>query len=366
MFFDKNEDIENNSERATKLVIKIVVSIFVIVLGLGVYLVVTSSNKPAPSPAADTTTSEEYSRNFEQAEKLLNSGNVEQAKVLYLESLKSATTPVEVSQAQYKISLTETQTDPKSAISRLKQIIADENNTDLDRAYAAQRLGLLYYRNSDPALIPVIFSGEPYAAFYTNNDLPLALRRLFEFSSSFYPVALSELRAAIWYAQEITLDAQKAEEYLPIIESKLKNADLDIERTRYISGPDSLVTEALSLKARVYAALHRAGYEYDYETAMQEAMTYALASGVKGADGQARYAYVINLFLYEEDREVDILNLLQPMIDNIDEYPTFKRMFERERNNVLNQKKDLVALGNALPQFKNLLLSLNWTEADFN
>lgn len=368
MFFDKNEVEGNNQTDSSSKVIWFVSFVFLITVTIVLYFLFgTSTNSDLNQPLAESPLpADNFNKNFREAERLLNADNMEAAKPFYTEALKYASTPVEISSAQYKLSLTETQTDPVSAVARLKGIIEDEVNTDLDRAYAAQRLGLLYYRNSDPSLLPIIFSGEPYAGFYDKNDVFLSLRKIFEYSSSFYPVALSELRAAIWYAQAIANDPSLADAYLPIVETKLTNADLDIERTRYVSGPDVLINEALALKARVYAALHRSGYDYDYETAMQEAITTALASGNTGTDGPARYAYILNLFLYEEGREADIINLLQPMVTNINDYPAFKRMFERERNNVLNQKKDLVALGEAVPQFKKLLLSLGWTEADFN
>lgn len=368
MFFDTNEAQEEDNTPSSNQTIIVLTLIFLGLFLTGLYFFYSNSKDQASTaPIAEEHIPQDiFSQNFEKAEKLLIAGDLDNAKLAYEEAGKFAASPVQISNIQYKLSITETQSDPVSAVNRLKSIIENNKNTDLDRAYAAQRLGLLYYRNSDRSLLPIIFSGEPYAGFYDEDDIFISLRKLFEYSSSFYPVAISELRAAAWYAQAMTNDPSLSSVYLPIVEKKLANADLDIERTKYIEGPDSLINEALSLKARVYAALHRSGYDYDYETAMQLAISTALATGGTGADGPARYAYVLNLFLYDEGRGADITLLLQPMINNIDGYPAFKRMFERERNNVLNQKKDLVALGNAVYQFKNLLLSLGWTESDFN
>lgn len=323
------------------------------------------------SPEAQERLALAQDRTFQQAEVLLARGDDEAAADLYKELLTTATTTFGVGRLRYRLALAETNLNPESAIRNLQLVVADTEVENLQRAYAAQRLGLMFYRNSDEKLLPLIFSGEPYESFYVEGDSFLALRRLFEYASTIaHPLALSELRAAILYLRELE-DVkgtpkynELVSQYIPLVEQKLANADVDIERTRTTDAA-SLIPEALYLKATVYARLQRLGYDYDYDTAFKDAITNAQLRGPY-ADGQARVGYALALQMSGADRMADIKVVLAPVINDIEGYTGWKRAFTNERTNVLELKAALVAIANGYPEFKNLLISLGWQETDFN
>lgn len=344
------------------------VVLLLLLVGYALYRVGTprDSGQEQRSPIAAL----EADSTYLEAARLQQVSDFDGARARYLEVLERASGPEQEGQVQYRIALAETFTDPASAVARLKGITASEAYSDLLRAYAAQWLGLMLYRTSDSSVLPLIFTGDPYAAFYRDRDTQLALRRLFEYASSFYPLAVAELEQAAWYAQELK-DADVAEraaladQYLSIIEQKLESGQADIDRTLSINEYKMFVTEALYLKAVVLARLSAAGFDYEYEPAMQEALNYTLLNWTPGDDSAIRYAYAMNLFFAETGREEDARELLRPVVEDIDAYPGFKRMLEKEKNNVLGRKEWLVALSNSYPEFRSLLVSLGWPETAF-
>jgi hypothetical protein len=308
---------------------------------------------------------------FQQAESLLLSGENEAAAELYKELLDTTTTTYGVGRLRYRLALAQTNIDPESAIRNLHLVVADPQVNNLQRSYAAQRLGLMFYRNSDDRLLALIFSEPPFKSFYAEGDKFLALRRLFEFASTIsHPLALSELRAANLYLKELeeVRGTPKYDElvnqYIPIVQQKLNNADVDIERTR-TTDAESLIPEALFLRATVYSRLQRLGYNYDYDAAFKEAITAGMVKGGQ-TDGQARVGYAMAMHQSGADRMADIKVVLAPVINDIDLYTGWKRAFTNERANVLDLKAILVGIANGYPEFKDLLLSLGWQEADFN
>ena len=303
---------------------------------------------------------------FYEAEQALRRGDVAEAEKLYRQALETISDPYSEGQIFYKISLAQTFAQPERAIETLKQIIENETYTDVQRAYATQRLALLYYRYSKPELFDQIFAGDRYQQFVVEGDVEASLNNLFEYASSFEPLAVAELRSAVWYSEQL-LDGESdaRDEYLDIIDTKLENATFNISELRLQENASSLIPEALYLRARLLVNLHALGIEQDYELALEEALGSALASGVAGSDGSARYMYAIALLQYEEGREEDINRMIQPFIDNIDSYVAFKRFFEREKGNVLGQQENLIALSDLNPNFKELLTALGWGPEDF-
>lgn len=326
-----------------------------------------------PEETATTPTAEDLllqNQLYQSAGRSLASGDVKTARGQYSSLLREVSDPGQQGLVQYRIALTYVIEDPQEAIRLFKEVAANEAVPTVERAYAVQRLALMLSRTSDPTVVPAIFSTEPYAAWYDPNDVDLSLRRVFEYALTFYPLAVSEVRVANWLANEI-LEAKDTPEFAalvekntPIINGHLERADADIARTRTITGAKDFIPEALYMKALILARLKVAGLPYEYEPAMKEALNAGLAQGL-GFDGSARFAYAGMLFRHEEGREAEALRLLEPMIADIDDYASFKRFFTNERNNVLNQKQDLVDMALAWPSFKSLLLSLGWQESDF-
>lgn len=344
------------------------VVLLLLLVGYALYRVGTprdgSEEQPSPIAAleADST--------YLEAARLQQTGDYADARAKYLEVLERASGPEQEGQVQYRIALAETFTDSASAVARLKGIVASAAYSDLLRAYAAQWLGLMLYRTSDSSVLPLIFTGDPYAAFSREGDVQLALRRLFEYASSFYPLAVAELEQAAWYAQglkdaDVVERATLADQYLPLIEEKLESGQADIDRTLSINEYKTFVTEALYLKAVVLARLSAAGFDYEYEPAMQEALNSTLLNWTPGDDSAIRYAYAMNLFFAEAGREEDARELLRPIVEDVDAYPAFKRMLVGEKDDVLGRKEWLVALAVSYPDFRTLLVSLGWPETAF-
>lgn len=317
----------------------------------------------------------EENKNFAEGEHFLRNGEEDRAASFYKRALLDARNSGEEGQILYKISIAETHGDPFEAIDSLKKVIEDPAQSHRQRAYAAQRLALIYYRRSDPTLFEKIFEDEPYASFRVNGEVDESLKNIFEYASFFYPLAVAELRAASWYANELKFASMSDNqndfetlmfEYLPIIENKIRNAEEDIRRTQNSKDASDLIPEALYLKALTFARLNFAGIERNYEVEYKRAIEYALASGIIGSDGSARYSYAANLMIQEEDREQDIEIILKPFVENITQYESFERFFREERDDVLGQKRILVQISEINANFKELLFSLGWEDSDFN
>ena len=308
---------------------------------------------------------------YARAEELLQEGDLDAARTLYLEVLKNVEGPEQEGQILYKIALTETRTDSESAVARLKSIATSDTYSNILRAYAVQRLGLMFYYVDDrDRVVPLIFESEPYASFYQEEDILLSLRRVFDYASTFYPLAIAELRSAAWYANEIRyVDvAERAvlvEQYLPIIEEKLTNADRDVERTINLNNPRTLIPEALYLKAVVIARLDIAGLAFDGEQAFRETLEYVSVDGTPEDEAFTRYGYATYLLASTPTPEDEVKDLLQSVIENPDAYPALMRMLVNERGDALGQKKGLVQVANFWEEFKILLISLGWSEDEF-
>jgi len=314
---------------------------------------------------------------YQQAEDLrTSSGNSQQVIDLYWQALRATTDPEERGQIEFKIASTGVRIDTNASIDQLKALAADNSQSNLQRANALQQLGQTYYKNTNKDIVASIFSGEPYVDFYAERDVHLALRRLFEYASSFYPLAISELRAARWYAnsvydlrqkKRISIDEQiRIDSYLSIIREKLALAEADIRRTTNAPNAKNLIPDALARKAGVIGVLSLAGEEsFDNpDGAFREAINGAVL--IKG-DGPPRVAYARYLLAkYGESRKNDIGTILTPLMLDIKNYPEgIKIYLGAERNNVLGQKKELISLASLIPDFKKTLLLLGWSETDF-
>jgi len=313
---------------------------------------------------------------YQQANSLRNTGDAKQVIELYQKALDLAADPAERGQIQFMIAAVGSRVDTTASIRQLKELATDTTQSNLQRAYAVQQLGQNYYRNTNKDTIGLIFSGEPYAGFYKEKDVRLAMRRLFEYASSFHPLAISELRAARWYADAVydlkrktvltEEERIRVDSYLSIIREKFALADADIERTRTVTNGQKLIPEALARKAGVLGRLALASEESfaDPEKAFAEAIN---ANMPLRDDGPVRVNYAIYLAnRYGESRRDDSIAILKPLISNIESYPEGTKIFlSAERNNILGSKADLVSLAMSVPDFKKMLLSLGWSETDF-
>lgn len=307
-------------------------------------------------------------------------GNSPEVIALYEQALTQTTDIEERGQIKFKLASASAHSDPLVAIGLLKDIAADGSQTNLQRANAVQLLGQIYYRNTDAvALITEeIFSGVPYGDFYAEGDVSLALRRLFEHASSLYPLAISELRIARWYVDEIhkikkdgdsELDQATLDSYIKIVDEHMTLADIDIARTENAPNAQYLVPEALARKAEVLAELSlvdAGGIVSDTEVdaAYRDAISANLLSR---NDGPPRINYAVYLVRkYETRRAGEVSEILKPITSNIESYPEIvSSVLQTERENVLGLKTGFAKVAEVDPAFEALLQNLGWTDADF-
>jgi hypothetical protein len=335
-------------------------------------------SKPSPAfeSGSNDTSKITTTTAINQADNALNLGDRPAARTSYLAALEHEQDPQRRARLQYLLALTYVIDDPRQAIDLFKEVATNEQVHPRERAYAIQRIGMIYPQNNDAGLVPLIFSGEPFEKMYVEKDVDLAFRRLYEHALSFHSIAIAELRVAMWYANELrrTKDsaayASTSATYIPLIREHISRAEADMKLTSTIAGPKDLIPDALYLKAVLLARLYLAGADNNLavvETAFQAALDAAIAQKFPpGIDGSARFGYATFLAKYtDESRLSDVKTLLEPMITGHDKYPVFELFFRTEKNNVRNQKADLVLLSNLLPEFKEMLIELGWTEADF-
>lgn len=90
------------------------------------------------------------------------------------------------------------------AASIYKEIIDNDRLSALDRAQAIHRLALLYDRTGDTEFAREhIFVGPNYAPLLEENNVGVAVRRLYETSYHLQPTALASYRIGFWYGNEL-------------------------------------------------------------------------------------------------------------------------------------------------------------------
>lgn len=352
--------------------------VFLGAMGFGVWYYYART--PAPLYSSTNTifaTLMRTNSDFAKAQDLRQSGDYIEALAAYQAALPNAADIFQKAIIDIHIALTTSLSgDPIEAIKLYKQIEANAAYMSITRAYAVMYMGRAYDITLDPAITTEIFKDEPYASFFVSGDTALSYRHLFEYSSSFYPLALSELRIARWYASRI-LTLYKTSSSSPeiavdkaIIDEKLKNADAEIERTQQYPNVNQLIPPALVQKAFVLSQLSSVGLESftDAESAYKDALAaYAQFGLKKGSDAILRYHYA--WFLLNTDREkrtADIEQLLKPIYTEPEYRESANNAFFKNAPEVSDVRKEkLQSLALLVPEFKAFLISLGWKAADF-
>ena len=316
-------------------------------------------------------------KNFALGENLFNMQKYPDAIAAYETALKEAVTEKQKGQILYKIALaTRENNDLLKAIRLFKEVAENNNYAPTARAYAVQSMvetSRIFSDNTN--ITPEIFKDDPYQKMFRESDADIAYRRLSEYASSFWPLGLSEMRVAQWYAEKIIslqedtsmndhdFDAVTIENYKTIIQKNMNNAGADILRTQgkpEIGG--NYIPSILTLKANVLWTLSKGGDESfgDPETVFKQALESIGISPSREA--QAKYYYAIFLSeKYGKERTVDIHNLLS------DFYATNKyddtgivRFIKIEKNNAFKHKARILKLAEMDPEFKKWLSHLGW------
>ncbi len=371
------ENTPENFFTTKKIVIALLSVVLVAGAGAGYYLYSrpTQSTKPVSreNPLTGLLTN---NQDFATAERLRHTNNPTTSIPYYQKALSQTTNIDEQGQILYLLSIVQDRTSTiGTAIQQLKDISTNPAYTNLQRAYAAQQVGELFYRNTNTKdITSIVFSGQPYADFYKEADVQLALRRLYEYAASLYPLAVAELRAARWYSSDLvrlskekTLTAAEKDAWdadLSFVQDALTKADADIKRTLKYENASELIPSSLIRKAQVLGDLKMAGIPAeDPEPAFLMAIQTGLASG---NDLSPRFSYAGYLTrAYGASRAADIKANLSVIYSDLVKNVGFKIFFENERRNVTGQKAIVAQMASIDPDFKKALLSLGWTDADF-
>ena len=315
----------------------------------------------------------EKNEEFSYAEGLLKSGEYDEATDYFKLALEKAEGYKEEGQLKYKIALSESNgSKPIDGIVLLKEVAANENYTPTIRAYSAQRIGSLLYSYNTPEIKEEVFKDDPYKGFIADGDYSLALRRLFEYASAFYPLGVSELRIAKWYSAEVLRlsikgvsdneTRNKIDEMKSIIRQRLVNADkylFDIAKDEQVR---VYVPEVLYRKGNVLADLYLSGDKNfgDPEESYKQALSVLNISPSAEAAAKVRYAIFLAR-MYGKERIKDILSLLRDFYSGTKYESTGTvRSIGNEKNDILGNKDDYLLLARFDPQFAQFLRTLGW------
>lgn len=313
---------------------------------------------------------------FAEAEALFQSGRYQDAKQKYQEALAGASDTLQEGQIKIKIAhATLYGGDPESAIQMYKELAASNVYIDFVRAYAVQTLGYMLVSPEYVSYLPTVFSGEPYASFFVEDDKALSYRNLFDYASSFHPLALPELFSANWYADELVrMQDSGAEDsaaralYLETINEKLANAEADLQRVSKDENERVIVPEVYKRRATLLGKLAVLGEvsTQEAEQAFVEAMNLHALRGA-GVDGYMRFFYAEYLNALGDGRVEDLRTVLAPFYTS-SAYAQSSAIgfFRDEKSNQFLQKETLQEFANKDPKFKDLLISLGWTQTDLS
>lgn len=311
---------------------------------------------------------------FAEATALFRAGKYAEARVKYEESLALAKNPVQEGQIQIKVALSQQGAgDLHGALKTYQSIAANNTYIKFVRAYAVQSLGKLYDLNGDPAILEETFSVEPFASMRVEGNVPRSYRRLYEYASSFYPLAESELKIGTWYVNvligqkrgTVTLAATTTDSFMRVVHQKLASAERDILRVQKDPNESFSMPEILKRKAILLSGMAELGeatreeVNRAYVTAMN---SYATLGGEK--DGFMRFYYA--LYLANIGANAEVVSTLSPFYTtSVYASSQTESFFRTERENYLGRKASLRRLAGVDVNFKQYLETLGWTSADF-
>lgn len=321
---------------------------------------------------------ERTSSDYLEAKQYVAAQRYRDALNAYERALSDAKNAPDSAQIKFKIgamhALLENRTE---AVKVYKEIVRDPTAYPIVKAYAVLHTGLAYYMTLDPSLDNQIFEGEPFRHLRVPDDTQLSYRKLFEYGSSLYPLALTELYIAQWYAEEIGLAAyikkplpdELQSAYLTQIEGRLQNAERDIERTRNDANANALIPPALQVKANTLGLLWLAGLKSEQEvtSAYDQALQLYSVLTYPGQDGFTRLWYA--MFLTQADAQKHARKISE-LINPISANPVYATApiakYLKALANVDGlTRAGVIRLADNNLSFKRYLIANGWNEKDF-
>lgn len=345
------------------------------------YLFFTQQQAPVTNPVTETipTVADLYTERsgntFLLADNTLRRGRsfFTTARTLFEQSISEAQTIEQAAHIKYKIALTYTHEDPKKAIVLMKELVENQQYPPQQKAYALQHMFRMYaYIHYDSALIPEIFSGDPYSSFFNPDDIPLSFKNFHQYTVSFGSAPISEAALAIWYARElnndsIVLSETLKAEYLSKTKQLLTSIDAYTQGNAEDINNKDLLPITRSIKADIYANLALANVD-DYRNKYGDEYVAVIAQSVvdnaAGSAPRQKYAY-FSLLMNDSAEWERARPLFDELIDNIDVYSGMKKVYIDASKDLNTRKAEFVFVANKYQKFKDLLIGLGWKESDF-
>lgn len=360
------------------VVLCLVIVVFITALG---YLVYLNYKGLSVLPSNLFTNLMNSNPAFSLGEKFFSDGNMNEALREYERALSFPQSKPEEAQIKNKIAaVKERLGDIAEAINISKEVVANESYGEIPRAYAAQFLGQLLFSVRPSAekeyISKEIFKDSPYKELASTTDDSVSYRNLFDYASSIYPLALSELRSAYWYADKIftlkqksvlsTDDKEKIKEYLVVVSQKIKLADADISRVKQTENEDMVLPVSFIRKALVNTRILQAGETYDGmimpENVYEEAISYLSTKGETNNEATVRYSYAIYLAnRYGKDKGGQVKSLIGDFY-NSERFATSSVMnvFRDEKANDDVTNKNIRLIASIDSGFKEFLGEKGW------
>lgn len=379
-----NQESQEKKQPRKVFLIVIATFLFLIVIFVGVFLfqkyksqtiedVIDIDNPYGLSPAAQLKANNDV---YQDARFARDIKDYDKAISLYEDALTNSSNSEVRAQIEYEIGVVQNyMNDPIGAIRRLKTVANNTDYSPLIRAYAIQQMGEVFYWRSDPATFDEIFKDDPYTNMFVPDKPSTSLKNLFEYASSFYPLAYAELKTAQFYANKI-LNVQTAgltvsseglsiDEMKILIRQKVENAEKDIEDIKKLYPTDTRISSAIQRKAIIAGLIYRAGDPFlgDPRILFEQARQGEL---IRGNFNQAAFTtYHFASFLAQIGsigNKEEVQALLEDFYEDgkFAKTTTFYDFLKNEGGAISTSRENILLLAEIDPKFKNLIISLGW------
>ena len=257
------------------------------------------------------------------------------------------------------------------AVSYYKQIGENTAYTPEVRANALQNMAHMYAIYRDPEITKAIFTG-PYANLLQGTAVPASYRNLYIYITGIYPLALSELYVADWFAANLegstTLSVQDKARYA---HNRLLFAqpDFDTLKAEYVSADNNEIRyqylNTLEEKAVVVGYMEVAG-DVSFgkaEPLFQELMAGYAAHISMTSDWTARFQYAVYLARRDGAKSASrVVELLAPICRSPEAHGHGLIPYMKSVSRTSSQVLLLASLD---PEFKELLIMNGWDPSVF-
>jgi hypothetical protein len=372
----------------------IIIGLVVILLASGVYFFYTKKVIGPASPQALEEAHHSHSGSsqaLQALEEAHHSGDVEKSIQLAERALSStASTDGKNKEAHLKLVLASDylRVQPDRGIDLLKSVAADTSYGTRYRATAISYIADAYMNGShSPSVaLDMIFVGEPYGSFLEKDskgkpNIPLAVRRLYEYSTQLYSFPQAEYRIAEWYAK-LALAArlnpsvrltQPESEYIANIKTHLAKGDAALADFIAEREEDSQIGYAYWLKGMLLGNLAELTNDKTYLVQAEEAFRRSMellrnpSSGIHEQSQSVWAAFHFAVFLsrnYGNERANDIKDLLvylsDPKFDNFASRRYFARLAGSTEEFDTYDRENVLTLAKFSADFQALLKKLGW------